>query len=225
MPTSFPIDYAGEGATDAILARRLIEEVGGLPGRDHVTGRRAHGKQWLDMTLPGLAIAARHGRRVLVLRDLDDAGCAVALLRKLVPQPLPSFCVRIVVREIEAWMLADAAGIAKALGLKAQQVPANPEALVNPKAALAALGRLSPRRETRRLLTGSRQEFQGWVGAFISEGWSPSRSRTNAPSRSCPIAWCRSDDRWRVGPPCQAVTADRLTWGVLLTAPMVSSVM
>jgi rhodanese-related sulfurtransferase len=44
-------------------------------------------------------------------------------------------------------------------------------------------------------------------------------------ARSCPIAWCRSDDRGRAGPPCQAVTADRLTWGVLLTAPMVSSVM
>jgi hypothetical protein len=43
--------------------------------------------------------------------------------------------------------------------------------------------------------------------------------------RSCPEVWCRSDAPWRAGPPGQAATAGRLTAGLSLTAPMVSSVM
>ena len=42
---------------------------------------------------------------------------------------------------------------------------------------------------------------------------------------SCPEAWCRSCAPWRAGPPGQAATAGRLTVGLSLTAPMVSSVM
>ena len=45
------------------------------------------------------------------------------------------------------------------------------------------------------------------------------------PLGSCPMAWCRSDAPRRAGPPCQAATAGRLTAGLSLTAPMVSSVM
>ncbi len=44
-------------------------------------------------------------------------------------------------------------------------------------------------------------------------------------ARSCPSAWCRSDDPGRAGPLFQAGTADRLTGAVSLTALMVSSVM
>jgi hypothetical protein len=42
---------------------------------------------------------------------------------------------------------------------------------------------------------------------------------------SCPNAWCRSDDAWRVGPPGRAGTAESLTVAVSLTVLIASSVM
>jgi hypothetical protein len=52
------------------------------------------------------------------------------------------------------------------------------------------------------------------IGAWMCAGWTG--------GRSCPSPWCRSDAPWRVGPPCQAAMAGRLTMGLSLKGAMVS---
>jgi hypothetical protein len=173
----FPIDYAGEGLTDAVLARRLISEAGGIPGRDYVTGFRARGKDALDSRLPGLLIAAQHGQRLLVLRDLDTEPCAVVLVRRLVPEPLPTFCLRIAVREAEAWLIADRDGLARALGVAASCIPRDPEALPDPKNTLRQIAADARNRLVRTAFAGSAQQAQGWIAEFIQTKWSPHSAR------------------------------------------------
>ncbi len=57
--------------------------------------------------------------------------------------------LRIAVRAIEAWLLADTEGIADFIGVSRRRVPHDPEALDDPKRSLVELARSSRRREIR----------------------------------------------------------------------------
>jgi hypothetical protein len=128
-------------------------------------------------------IAARHGKRVLVLRDLDhDEPCPGALVARLAPGAPAGFCLRVAVRAAEAWLLADRTGIARALGIRVRDIPSAPESLNDPKQTLRDLGRSACRSEVRRRFDGTWQEMQGWVADFLHTGWDPLRAATVAPS-------------------------------------------
>lgn len=176
------IDYSGEGRLDATLARRLIIHAKAEPGIDYIERRGPHGKDALDRQLPGLAIAARYGRRILVLRDLDSDACGGALARSLLPGPAGGLCLRIAVRASEAWLLGDNVGIAAALGVTVATVPRAPETIPNPKDLLATLGRRSSRRSVRDIFAGSQQQRNGWVADFIRNDWNIDLAATAAPS-------------------------------------------
>jgi hypothetical protein len=179
---SSPIDYAGEGSTDAVLARRLILEVGGTPGRDYVTGYRTRGKDALDRRIPGLLMAARLGRRMLVLRDLDAEPCVAMLVERLVTARTPTFCLRIAIRTAEAWLLADREGMAGALGIAASRLPCDPDAELDPKGVLRRIAAGAQNRSARGAFTGTAQQAQGWIAEFMQDMWSPSRARTRSAS-------------------------------------------
>ena len=85
-----------------------------------------------------------------VLVDLDnDAGCAPTLRKAWLPDPAPNLCLRIAVREVEAWLMADAETLASHLGVPANRIPRIPESLEQPKNEMVNLGRRSRRREVR----------------------------------------------------------------------------
>jgi hypothetical protein len=179
---SSQIDYAGEGSTDAVLARRLILEVGGTPGRDYVTGYRTRGKDALDQRIPGLVLAAQLGRRLLVLRDLDAEPCAALLVQRLLPARTPTFCLRIAIRTAEAWLMADRDGIAAALGIAASRLPLDPDAEPDPKGVLRRIAAGARNRAARSAFTGTAQQAQGWIAEFMQDRWCPSRGRTRSSS-------------------------------------------
>ena len=58
-----------------------------------------------------------------------------------------------------------------------------------------------------------------------SSRWERHARALSSGMRSCPIPWYRSDAPWRVGPPCQAAMAGRLTVGLSLKGAMVSRLM
>jgi hypothetical protein len=58
-------------------------------------------------------------------------------------------CLRVVVREVESWLLADREGLARFLGVAQTLIPKDPESLPDPKAAMISLARRSRRREVR----------------------------------------------------------------------------
>jgi hypothetical protein len=139
------ISAAVEGDVDEAVARRLILEVGARPGP--VYGK--NGKAALRARMSGYNQAARHAPW-LVLVDLNgDAECAPPLRRDWIPAPADRLCFRIVVRQVEAWLMSDAERLARYLSVPRHRVPADPETLENPKVAMVNLARGSRRRDLK----------------------------------------------------------------------------
>src|SRR5688572_5485561 len=93
---------------------------------------------------------------VLVLTDLDNAPCASALIGAWLrshSQP-QNLVVRVAVREVEAWLLADHEGMRGILGARSR-FPPDPDAIADPKRVLLQLARRAPR-EVREDLVAAR---------------------------------------------------------------------
>ena len=130
---------------DEAVLQRLVEHAGGQTGT--VYGRK--GKSYLRQRIGGFNQAARHSPWV-VLVDLDgDADCAPALCSEWLPDPAPHLCFRIAIREVEAWLLADGATVARFLSVAKSRIPGSPEGLPKPKQFMVNLGRRSRRRAIR----------------------------------------------------------------------------
>lgn len=190
------ITLAVEGIADRALAERLTRHVG-LPGLAavHILG----GKHRLDQRLPSYNYAARHAPW-LVLRDLDhDADCAPELGRNLVPEPAPGLLLRIPVRSMEAWLLADREAVASFLGLSAAKVPRDPESLDRPKRTLVDLAR-SCRKRARRLdmvpppghSTEVGPAYTACLIELIRDFWNPEAAATHSESLARTLAALRS---------------------------------
>lgn len=79
---------------------------------------------------------------VVIGVDLDGDDCAPTLLGNwgLLP-PQPGLLLRVAVREIETWVLADKRRIASFIGVAPNEVPTRPEELDDPKRALLEVAR------------------------------------------------------------------------------------
>lgn len=142
-----PVSLVVEGATDAVVAKRLLEEAGLQPGPEYLRS----GKSKLDPRLASYNNAARFSCW-LVLRDLDhDGSCAAELRQKLLPAPAPHMRFHVAVRAVEAWLLADAEGIRDTLATRGAIV-ADPDRLDDPKRYLLDLARRSRRRAIREAM-------------------------------------------------------------------------
>lgn len=130
---------------DEAVVTRLIHHAGGQAG--NIYG--GTGKDHLRRRINGYNQAA-HYAPWIVLVDLDsDADCAPAIRDAWLPRPAPHLCFRIAVREIEAWLLADADTLAICLSVPLRQIPEDPEHLPNPKDTVVGLARRSRRRAVR----------------------------------------------------------------------------
>lgn len=179
------VSAAVEGLADAAAARRLIQAVGGEPGPVYVRG----GKAGLLKGVDGYNFAARRSPW-LVLVDLDhDEDCPPLARFRWLREPAPQVCFRIVVREIEAWFLADRAHFARFLGVARGQIPAAPEAIADPKKATVAIAARSRNRAIRADMVPRPGSGRGVGPAYTSrliefaEGtWEPEHAARCAPS-------------------------------------------
>jgi hypothetical protein len=136
------ISAAVEGIVDEAVVRRLIAHAGGRTGA--VYGKK--GKAHLRQKIGGYNNAARHAPWI-VLVDLDhEEECAPPLRENWIPQPASNLCFRVAVREIEAWLMADAETIAAYLSVAQSRIPADPENLEHSKIEMVNLARRSRRR-------------------------------------------------------------------------------
>ena len=139
------INAAVEGIVDEAVVTRLIHHAGGRAG--HVYG--GTGKDHLRRKIHGYNRAARYTPWI-VLIDLDsDAECAPPVREAWLPEPAPCLCFRIVVHEIEAWLIADAQTLSTCLSVAPSRIPSNPEDLKHPKDVMVGLARRSRRRNIR----------------------------------------------------------------------------
>lgn len=73
-----------------------------------------------------------------------DAHCPPELVRDWLPHRNERMLFRVVIREIESWILADRSSISRFLQIRKSKVPHHPESLDDPKASLINLARSSP---------------------------------------------------------------------------------
>jgi hypothetical protein len=129
MDESLIIPAAVEGIVDEAVVQKLIIEGGGYPGT--VYGK--NGKEFLRQKIHGFNNAAKNWPW-FVLVDLDnDAECAPLLCAAWAPALARFLCFRIAVREVEAWLMADADALASFLGIGRNRIPTDPEQLDSPK--------------------------------------------------------------------------------------------
>lgn len=144
MSRVIPISLAVEDELSEELTLRLLTETQQSFAIRTVYNRG--GNSYLRNRIGGFNGAAQ-GVPFLVVTDLDNATCASDLVRTWLPHGRnPNLLLRVAVREAEAWVLADAAGIADFLGIKQSLVPHDVEALANPKQHLIELARRSRRK-------------------------------------------------------------------------------
>jgi hypothetical protein len=179
------VHLATEDELSECVGIRLLEDVGLELGDTY----RNNGSGYLRTNIPSFRRLA-HSQPVLLLTDLDRILCPSRLLQSWnVPQPLPeNFLFRVVVRETEAWLLADRAAMSSFFGRKAGAVPRAPEALPDPKRTLLALAERSTRsiREDLTVRRGAVASqglaYNARLSRFIREKWDPARAAANAPS-------------------------------------------
>lgn len=173
------ISGAVEGDIDEVVLRSLIRAVGGEPGTIYVK----QGKDQLKKHLAAYNKAAKY-QPWCVLVDLDqDAACASLLIDELLPNPEPRMCLRIAVREVEAWLMADREHLCSFLSIPVKRIPDNVEVIPNPKETLAHLARFSRRRAIREDMVpregSGRSVGRGYKAQMIEfvtteqSGWRP----------------------------------------------------
>ena len=190
------VRLAVEGPTDLPVAERMLRDAGLHPVEPIITW----GKERLDALIPGLNGAAT-GTNWLILRDLDhDADCAPSLMLQLLAgsSRRPRLSLRIPVRAIESWLLADAQAFGSTFSVPGKHIPERPDALDHPKRSLINACRRSRRREVRRSMTprprSGRQvgpEYTSRIIQFAITQWDPERAATRSPSLARALAALR----------------------------------
>jgi hypothetical protein len=158
---------------------RLLDELGMTLGPTF--GRRGSG--YLLTRIVGFNRAAAYSPWI-VLFDLDRHECPPRRISEILPTPSDFMCLRIAVRSIESWLLADPERLAPYLGIRRSAIPADPDGLPNPKDSMVQLARASSRALVRQEMvprpgsgfaTGS--AYTARLISFVSDrdgGWRPS---------------------------------------------------
>lgn len=179
------VNVAVEGALDAAVIERLLQQADAEAERI----LRKGGKAKVLEALEGYNNAARHGTPWVVLVDLDrDAGCAPPYRGRILPDPAPLMCLRVAVREVEAWLLADRESLARFLKIPPAKIPERPEEEEDPKRTMVNLARQS--RAPRIRMRMAPKEGGGNVGKaytslledYVAKSWSPARAARRADS-------------------------------------------
>jgi hypothetical protein len=139
---------------------------------------------------------AANGLPVVLLTDLDNAPCPSGLIENWLGQaPHIDFLFRVCVREIEAWLIADANSLAHYLGVPPARIPREPDAIIDPKGMLLELAARSNRAKRASVLPrGSAPIGAGYNDffcGFVTTQWNADRAANR--SRSLARARARID--------------------------------
>lgn len=141
------IDILVEGPTDEAAAKKIIAAC----NHEFGTAYGKKGQAYLRLKAAGFNVRAKYGNPILTLVDFMDTGldCPPEVPPNWLPERSEKMLVRVVVHELESWLLADAVGIARFLGISQTVIPRNPEVLTDPKQAFVNFARRSRRRKLR----------------------------------------------------------------------------
>ncbi len=164
-----------EGYIDEVVMTRILQSV--RLGVANVFGKQ--GRQYVVMNLRKHNEAAQVSPWLAVI-DLDRDECAPALVKRLLPKRCEKMCVRVAVRCIEAWLMADAEALSQFLSVSPSCIPSDPEGLDDPKLSLVNLARRSRKRFIREDIvprdgSGARvgPGYSSRIAEFAREHWRP----------------------------------------------------
>lgn len=171
---------------DEAMANRILIDVGHTPGSCYGKKGFAYIRDKIGNFNQTASII-----NYFALVDFMDTGfsCPGEVVTTWLPYREPKMLLRVVVRELESWLLADRENMADFLQIATSKVPANPEILTDPKLILVNLARHSRKKQIREALVpeiGSTSSvgrlYTSEIIRFISLKWNITRARQNAPS-------------------------------------------
>lgn len=180
-----PIAIATEDQLSEAIALRLISEVPTPHFIQHKLGRTGNG--YLRSRMESWYRMAQH-QVMLVLTDLDRANCLVEFRDQwLATAPPANLVLRIAVREVESWVLADHVAMRELIGAKGV-LPVAPDDLADPKRALLGLAKGAPKQvrdDLLKVIDGNLAQGVGYnarLTAWVNSEWSPQRAAERSPS-------------------------------------------
>lgn len=181
MPTVY---LAAEDVPGLAVGRKLVAE---HPGISVYREKNGGGYSSLRKKAVSYDQMGSMGFPVLMLTDLDEDPCPSGKIADwLGHAPSRGFLFRVCVREVEAWLLADRPAMAAFLKLAESKLPAAPEGLADPKAALINLAKMAPRKIRVGMTPIGRAtigpDYNDLLSRFIADSWSVDRAVTRAPS-------------------------------------------
>ena len=149
--------------SEAVLRRLLAEAPGKLrvgavhPVRKTWEVEPGGGYGYIKKSLAAFNVRAR-SKPMVVLVDADDRSCPPETISDWLggARRHSELVVRVAMREVEAWLLADRAGISDFLGVKESCLPRDTERIRDPKRYVVRLAARSRRREVREDLAPAR---------------------------------------------------------------------
>ena len=180
-----PIAIATEDQLSEAIALRLIADIPPPHFIQIKLGKTGNG--YLKSKMSSWCQMAQH-QVMLVLTDLDRANCLVEFRDQwLGAEPPPNLLLRIAVREVESWVLADHVAMRELIGAKGV-LPAAPDELADPKQSLLKLAKSAPKQVREDLLKTIEGKLAQGLGynarltAWVNSEWSPQRAAERSPS-------------------------------------------
>ena len=200
--STIPVHLAVEDELSEAVLRRLLKHTHRGYAVGTVYGRSGYG--YLRSSIAGWNKAAR-GVPFVILTDLDRHPCPAALIGDWIPHHRhTNLLLRVAVREVESWVLADPANLSAFLRVNPNIIPPQPDSLPDPKKVLVDTANRSRSREVRRRVVpkpGSTAkqgpEYNACLIEFVQGTWSidtavaasPSLARTMARFLSYTPSW------------------------------------
>jgi len=180
------MDALVEGLIDEAVARRIIVSSGHEFGVCY--GKKGIG--YIQQKIQKFNASAPRGL-MLTLVDFMDTQlfCPPDVVHQWLPHRHPNMIFRVVVKEIESWLLADRVNFADFLHVSLSRIPANPEQLDDPKQTVVNLARHSRSKHIKEALMPGRATsapvgklYASEMISFIQNQWDVRVARGNAPS-------------------------------------------
>lgn len=177
------VRVGAEGYLDFAVADRLLSHY------DHVAIPTI-GPNDRTRLLRAVGRIARSGgdETWFVLCDLDQDECAPSFIEQALPDTPPQLCLRVAVREVESWLLADP-GLARFLRIPETLIPNDPEELATPKRYVVDAARASTSRQIRSAVTPSTRSknpigrrYTPTLIDFVRDHWDPERAAERSDS-------------------------------------------
>jgi hypothetical protein len=186
MPETY-INLVFEDILSETVVRKLLHCAAATYGVGAVHNGGGFG--WIKKKIKDFNSAAK-GMPYLVLTDLDTCECAPTLIRQWLNTPKhPNLLFRVAVREVEAWLLGCREAFAAFLGVPESRIPADVEAIADPKVFVVNLARRSRKRDVRLDIVpedGSTAKvgpaYNARLRFFVETSWDPAVAKTRSPS-------------------------------------------